>query len=274
MVPISAPLGFSEKKGRLVNLVSDCEDDDVPRLKSGIPNLDRLFGGDEDPGIPCGVVIQLAGNPGIGKSTLLAQVAGGPLCDDILYVASEEKIGRIGRRAKRLRMKNALNIQVIETRSLNTARKAIEECKAKIVIIDSLQGLRLTDGDEDENGELKLSKHTQQTVRDIAVSLISVCHKRGCTVILVGHMNKQETMAGLKEIEHLVDIVCFFKGNPNRPSRHLVCSKNREGDTFYKAWFSMTGYGLMSVKEPSKEELEADKEERIPQEFRKKKVTA
>lgn len=259
MVPQGAviPSSMRQVSRRLVAKVSEHGIEVVPRLKTGVENLDRLYGGEEEPGVPEGFVIQLVGPPGIGKSTLLTQIAGGPLCKDVLYIASEEAASRIGRRARRLKMRNAEDIQITHTQDLPTALRAIREVQAKIVIVDSLQGMRLSapedvPGDGDDDVTVKMPKHTQQTVRDIAFQLIREAQKYKRTIFVIGHINKENVIAGLREIEFMVDIVSFFEGDPTKVKRVARCTKNREGDTMYKAHFKMTNVGLVSY-DPKKE---------------------
>lgn len=263
MVPLDAfiPEGRSGG-GRLVSKAKDHKTEEIPRLKSGIDNLDILYGGEDDPGIPGGFVIQLTGPPGIGKSTLVTQIAGGPLYKDVLYVATEESASRVVRRLRRLRMRHAEDAQITHTQDLPTVLRAIREVNAKVVIVDSLHGLRLhapeIPDEEDDNGlVMNMPKHTQQTVRDIAFQLIREAQKHGRTIFLLAHVNKENIVAGLREVEHMVDVVSYFEGSPKKIARTARCTKDRESDTTYTAHFKMTNIGLVSY-DPKREKLEEE----------------
>lgn len=268
MVPINAVVPERNRQvgKRLVTKAKDHSMEKIPRMKTGIDNLDIMYGGEEDPGIPEGFVIQLVGPPGIGKSTLVTQIAGGPLCNETLYVAGEEAASRVGRRAKRLRCKNAEEIQIIHTQDLPTVFRAMREVNAKLVIIDSLQGLRLhspeiPDDEQDEDGLIvNLPKHTQQTVRDVAFQLIREATRNKRTIILLAHINKDNTAAGLREIEHMVDAVSYFDGNPRKRARQGWCTKDREADVTYTAHFKMTDTGLVSY-DPKLEKVDEEEED-------------
>jgi DNA repair protein RadA/Sms len=223
----------------------------VERLTTGIFQVDRMMGdGVEQFGIARPSVIQFGGQPGIGKSTLLLQIANGlgPRC---LYLTSEETMESIAARASRLQLTNTATVGIRATTSYEEARAILMTVDRPLAIIDSLQGLRM----RDEHG--KPMKHTQHTVRDIAMGLIQAANATKKTVFVVGHVNKQGDLAGLKEIEHMVDTVLWFRGVRSGTDRHMACEKNRFGDVSLCANFKMTNRGLVD-REPDAEKKPLD----------------
>jgi len=218
---------------------------DVERMKTHIGSLDKALGGGW--GLPS--VVQFGGQPGIGKSSLLLQVAN-ILADRTLYITSEERVESLAARAKRMNLLNINRIKAWATMSPAMVREKIVESDADFVIIDSLQGLR---ADEDGNG---VRRHSQIVVRDIALDLIKFAQKaeeyedrpgHPCTFVLVCHVNKQGDLAGLKEIEHMVDVVAWFGGERSGKRRKFRLEKNRLGPTSDMAAFSMEKDGLHEV---------------------------
>lgn len=252
-------LNTSRRSGLVVRS-GEIDKTPIKRIRTGIKNLDDVFGG-EPSGIPIGFVIQFAGPPGTGKSTLLTQIVGGLLVDRSLYITSEETAQRIAQRAERLNVPGKDRISITETTDLDTAKRAIRETDAEFVIVDSLQGLRKAEEPDEptreepegEDGEDRKPrkarrhvKHTQLVVRDIANDLIEVARRGKRTMILVAHMNKENELAGLREIEHNVDIVARFdKKQQMSTRRDFWFTKNREADTAVRAIFEMTGQGLL-----------------------------
>jgi predicted ATP-dependent serine protease len=188
--------------------------------------------------------------------------------DQCLYIASEETAQRITQRAYRLNVPGKDRIQIAEVADLELAKQAIRETNARVVLVDSLQGLRKTEplSPEEEfpydergldveperrpktRGNRKHIKHTQMVVRDIALELIEVARKGKRTMILVAHVNKENELGGLREIEHMVDVVARFDkphGQTMATRRFFFFTKNREADTAVKALFEMTGQGLI-----------------------------
>lgn len=268
MVPLNAVIGPRHARAKVISSLGTQPKEDVPRLSTGLPNLDEMFGGHGDKiGLAQGCVVQLGGNPGIGKSTLLAQIAAF-LRHRCLYVTTEESKRRLAARMRRVAGEVAANhVDAISTiddgLGLGGVCAAMRTHPAKVIIIDSLQGLRKDDipleereiqevQQEMEQGRRRRKrrgggshKHSQLSVRDIALDLIREASKRKLTVIMTCHVTKDGALAGLKEIEHMVDVVAWFKGNPDASLRHVSCSKNREGDTMVNAEFDMTEHGLM-----------------------------
>ena len=268
MVPLGAVIGTYVRGTKVISSLGGQPRQDVARLSTGLRNLDEMFGGRDDKvGMAVGSVVQLAGNPGIGKSTLLAQVAGnlGPLC---LYVTTEESKRRLASRMRRVAGDVAASrVDAISTLDdslgLESVCAAMKTHPAKVIIIDSLQGLRKDDVDLEEpeagsvdtdfvrpakrrhRGRRSKSKHSQLTVRDIALDLIKEANRRKLTMIMTCHLTKDGSLGGLKEIEHMVDVVTWFRGSPDASLRSVSCSKNREGDTMIAAQFDMTEHGLI-----------------------------
>lgn len=217
------------------------------RMSTGIIGFDRVLGGGIVIHPPC--VIQFGSQPGLGKSTLLLQAA--DHMRDVLYTTSEETLESLAMRAKRLKARNIAQLRVVATRSLDVLMAKIKQHNPQIVICDSLQKMRL--GPQPLPGE-KSPKHTQYSVLEVTTEMIAMAQKDKRTVILVNHVNKEEDMAGLKEIEHDVDVVMWFKGERSGKARSLTCEKNRFGGTAERAMFVMEADGLHEGLSPDEAE--------------------
>lgn len=225
------------------------------RLPTGFSDLDISLGG----GFARPSVIQFAGEPGIGKSSLLLQVVNQRPMKS-LYVTSEETVDSLAERAQRMVLPNLKDIGVLMAVNPDEIKDRIVSSKAELVIIDSLQGLRVTADAEDQlkDSKQKRRKHTQLVVRDIALDLIYFAQKKEeyehrigdpVAFIMVSHVNKMGDLAGLKEIEHMVDVVAWFGGERGGKNRHFRLDKNRFGPTDKRAKFTMESDGLHEVIE-------------------------
>lgn len=205
------------------------------RITTGIAELDRVLGG----GVVPGSVILLAGDPGIGKSTLLLQLAaklGG------LYVLGEESPQQVKLRSERLKIASSRLLLLPQT-DVDTIVAQIEEIKPLLVVVDSIQTLTTTD--------LSGTSGTVGQVRESAARLARVGKKMGIPIFLVGHVTKEGAIAGPMVLEHLVDTVLFLEGERFYPGRTLRSFKNRFGPTDEVGVFQMKEEGLVEVKNPS-----------------------
>lgn len=209
-----------------------------------IGELDRVLG----PGLTVGGVYLIAGQPGIGKSTLLTQLAI-ELQFPLLYVCSEENPSQVATRINRLSKTQTDHINLLNTSSVDQVIDYIgKHPELKLVIVDSIQSVYL-EGNPSTPGAL-----TQ--VRDSANLLIQTAKETNIPIVLVGHVTKEGSLAGPKLLEHMVDAVLELSGDKQTNLRILRSIKNRFGPTDEAGIFSMTGAGLEEVKDPSKFLLE------------------
>ena len=211
-----------------------------PRIATGVVEFDRVCGG----GVVPGSAILLGGDPGVGKSTLLLQVAGqaalrGAAC---AYISGEEAIEQVRARAQRMGLAEAPVKLAAET-SLREILEGLKREHFDLVVIDSIQTL-WSDAHEAAPGSV-----TQ--VRAATGELVRLAKKRGVAVVLVGHVTKEGTIAGPRVIEHMVDAVLAFEGERGYPFRILRGAKNRFGATDEIGVFEMVDAGLSEVKNPS-----------------------
>ncbi len=211
-----------------------------PRITTGVEEFDRVCGG----GVVPGSAILLGGDPGVGKSTLLLQVAaqaarGGAAC---AYISGEEAVEQIRARAQRMGLADAPVRLAAET-SLREILEGLKRDRFDLVVIDSIQTL-WSDAHEAGPGSV-----TQ--VRAAAGELVRMAKKRGVAVILVGHVTKDGAIAGPRVIEHMVDAVLAFEGERGYPFRILRGAKNRFGATDEIGVFEMGDMGLREVRNPS-----------------------
>jgi DNA repair protein RadA/Sms len=211
-----------------------------PRIATGIAEFDRVCGG----GVVPGSALLLAGDPGVGKSTLLLQVAGaaalgGAVC---AYVSGEEAVEQVRARAGRMGLSHAPVRLAAET-SVREILDGLKRDRFDLVVIDSIQTL-WSDAHEAGPGSV-----TQ--VRAAAGELVRLAKKRGVAVILVGHVTKDGQIAGPRVVEHMVDAVLSFEGERGYPFRILRAAKNRFGATDEIGVFEMGDAGLREVKNPS-----------------------
>ena len=211
-----------------------------PRLITGVDEFDRVCGG----GVVPGSAILVGGDPGVGKSTLLLQVAGeasrrGVAC---AYISGEEAVEQIRARAQRMGLADA-PVQLAAETSLREIVDGLKKSRFDLVIIDSIQTL-WSDAHEAGPGSV-----TQ--VRAAAGELVRLAKSRGVAVIIVGHVTKEGTIAGPRVIEHMVDAVLAFEGERGYPFRILRGAKNRFGATDEIGVFEMGDAGLNEVKNPS-----------------------
>ena len=235
-----APVGSSRKPQRL----SDVFSDDEIRFSTGMGELDRVLGG----GAVAGSLVLVGGAPGIGKSTLLLQICKS-LCTgrSVLYVSGEESERQLKLRAQRLGVSPESLYILSETR-LSDVLEAVEEMKPDILIVDSIQTLY---NDENESSPGSVSQ-----VKDCTMSMMQLSKSQGITVFVVGHINKDGNIAGPKVLEHMVDCVLYFEGDPNTSYRLLRAAKNRFGSTNEIGVFEMMDHGLNEVPNPSQMLLE------------------
>ena len=212
----------------------------MERIAVGIREFDRVLGG----GIVPGSIILLGGEPGIGKSTLVLQLALGLNSKSILYVSGEESLRQIKLRASRLGMYNNNCLFLSET-LLEHVVALIRKINPQLLIVDSIQTI-FTDSVESSPGSV-----TQ--VRECASAIIKFAKEKHMAVILIGHINKEGSLAGPKVLEHMVDSVLQFEGDSNYLYRILRAGKNRFGSTSELGIFEMRSNGLQEVLNPSEQ---------------------
>ncbi len=211
----------------------------VPRLSTGIAEVDRVLGG----GIVPGSLVLLGGDPGVGKSTLLTQVADLLSHEHpVLYVSGEESAHQIKLRARRLGVTGA-NLYILAETSVEAIIATIESLQPSVAIVDSVQTT--------QTSALESAPGTVAQVRACGVALQRVAKEGGIAVFLVGHVTKEGALAGPKALEHLVDTVLTFEGDPRVNYRILRATKNRFGSTDEVALFEMREQGLVAVQNPS-----------------------
>ncbi len=225
---------------------SICELDsgDEIRFSSGMGELDRVLGG----GAVVGSLILVGGAPGIGKSTLLLQICD-QLCKErrVLYISGEESERQLKMRAQRLGVQPEQLLILSETQ-LSDIVDVVDDTKPDILIVDSIQTLYC---DTNESAPGSVSQ-----VKDCTMALMQMSKQQGITVFVVGHINKDGNIAGPKVLEHMVDCVLYFEGDPNSSYRLLRAAKNRFGSTNEIGVFEMGDSGLVEVPNPSQMLLE------------------
>jgi DNA repair protein RadA/Sms len=214
---------------------------DSPRLPSRVPELDRVTGG----GFVRGSVLLMAGDPGIGKSTLLIQAAAAlaRAGHRTIYISGEEAVAQVRLRADRLGLTDAAVELASETSVEDIVATASQGKTPRLIIIDSIQTM-WTDAVDSAPG-------TVTQVRGAAQALIRFAKRSGAAVILVGHVTKDGQIAGPRVVEHMVDAVLSFEGEGSHQFRILRAVKNRFGPTDEIGVFEMTGSGLREVPNPS-----------------------
>ncbi len=221
-------------KALKINEISISEEDRIPTNNE---ELNRVLGG----GLVNGSVVLLGGEPGIGKSTLLLQIAL-LMQNKVLYVSGEESQSQIKLRAERLAGKNENCLILTETKTQNIF-KIIEQTIPDVVVIDSIQTLH-TDYIEASPGSIS-------QIRESASELIKFAKETNTPVILIGHITKEGAIAGPKILEHMVDVVLQFEGDRNHTYRILRAQKNRFGSTAELGIYEMLNTGLREVSNPS-----------------------
>jgi DNA repair protein RadA/Sms len=219
---------------------NDIEPQDDRRLPSGVTEFDRVLGG----GIVNGTLVLIGGDPGIGKSTLLLQVAD-KLSDTgnlVLYVSGEESERQIKLRGERLAVA-AKNVFLLPETNLENIFREIERLKPGAVIVDSIQTVF--------SSAIESAPGSVSQVREVAHQFLLLAKNRGVPVFLIGHITKEGSIAGPKALEHIVDTVLYFEGERHHNHRIVRAVKNRYGAANEVGVFEMTGRGLMPVANPS-----------------------
>ena len=219
--------------------ITSLQEDEEIRFPTGMGELDRVLGG----GAVKGSLVLVGGAPGIGKSTLMLQICQqlGRTCK-VLYVSGEESQAQVRLRASRV---NAMeqNLLLASTTDLATVLGLIERTRPTLAIVDSAQTIVSQDVDGISGGSTQ--------VREVASALIDTAKTLNIPVLLVGHVTKDGSIAGPRTLEHLVDVVCQFEGDPETALRMLRAVKNRFGPTDEVGCFDMSGEGIEEVSDPS-----------------------
>ncbi|WP_018952209.1 DNA repair protein RadA [Thioalkalivibrio sp. AKL12] len=211
---------------------------EVPRTSTGLSELDRALGG----GLVHGSVVLLGGDPGIGKSTLLLQTLAMLPIGDTLYVTGEESAQQIGMRARRLGLE-VDGLRLLTETQVENVIATCERERPRVLVIDSIQTLY--------TAALQSAPGSVGQVRESAAALVRMAKQRGITVILVGHVTKDGQLAGPRVLEHMVDTVLYFEGDPDGRYRMLRAVKNRFGAVNELGVFAMLENGLKAVSNPS-----------------------
>lgn len=221
-------------------LLKDIELSKEIRVSTQISEFDRVLGG----GLVQGSLVLIAGDPGIGKSTILLQTSG-VLCQNnkkVLYISAEESANQIKLRADRLSV-NAKNLFIYPQTNLELIKKEIENIKPEIVVVDSIQAIYTQN--------VASSAGSVSQIRECCNFLMQMAKNENITVIVIGHVTKEGNIAGPKVLEHMVDTVIYFEGDKYKSYRLLRAVKNRFGNTSEVGIFEMCAKGLIEVTNPS-----------------------
>lgn len=233
----------SAKTGRILdvqNLNEIISEKKQERISSGIKDLDTVLGGGI---LPAGVLL-IAGQPGIGKSTLLMQISSFIASSrPVLYVSGEESAEQVALRAQRLGASGSNKLKFASSTSADDISATIREGNFDLVIIDSIQTLAME--------EISSAPGTVSQITNSSNLIIRAAKKTGTAVVLVGHITKEGSIAGPKTLEHLVDVVLNFEGDRYGGFKVVRAVKNRYGSTSEAAIFEMVDNGLKIVENPS-----------------------
>jgi DNA repair protein RadA/Sms len=218
--------------------------DEPQRATVGLPEVDRVLGG----GLVAGSVVLVGGEPGVGKSTLLLQVAASLVRagGSSLIVTAEESAQQVGLRARRLGVtaSQGERLYLIADPDVDRVVAAAEDLRPDLVVIDSIQSVLCTDVEGAAGGVAQ--------VRESAARFLRLAKTSGSAVVMVGHVTKEGGLAGPKLLEHMVDVVLGLEGDPDLGLRVLRAHKNRFGATHVAGMFEMSSDGLSEVIDPSK----------------------
>jgi DNA repair protein RadA/Sms len=211
------------------------------RRPTGWGEIDRVLGG----GIVPGSVLLLGGEPGVGKSTLLLQIAGAMARsgDTVVVASAEESADQVALRAGRLGISEE-TIGLVSDDDVDAIVSLVERTRPRLLIVDSIQTVGIP--------EIGLAPGGVTQVRESAGRLVRLAKTTGVAVVLVGHVTKEGGLAGPKMLEHMVDVVLYLEGDPDRGFRVLRSIKNRFGATHVSGMFDMRSEGLSEVHDPSK----------------------
>ena len=236
--PLKVPLG--EIRTAPPQLLKDISLDESVRYTTGITEFDNVLGG----GLVQGSLVLIGGDPGIGKSTISLQASGilAKNGQKTLYVSAEESTKQIKLRAERLKV-DSENLYIFAENNLEEIQKNVTELKPDVLIIDSIQAVY--------SPNVTSSPGSVSQVRECGGILMNIAKAQGITVLVIGHVTKDGTLAGPKVLEHMVDTVLYFEGDRYKSYRLLRSIKNRFGSTNEAGVFSMEENGLSEVSNPS-----------------------
>jgi len=210
------------------------------RISTGVDDLNLVLGG----GLMPGAVVLVAGQPGIGKSTLLMQVSATvAVGDEVLYVSGEESASQVKLRAQRLGAKSDEKLDLISSTNADDVAATIASGQYRLVVVDSMQTMSMA--------EIASAPGTVSQITNSANIIIRAAKSSNTAVLLVGHVTKEGSIAGPKVLEHIVDVVLQFEGDRYGGFKIVRAVKNRYGSTNEAAIFDMTEKGLEIVKNPS-----------------------
>ena len=245
--PVTEPKKGAGRQNMLVRASENSEpvllgEGNIPeymRSSTGVGEFDRVLGG----GLVCGSVILLSGEPGIGKSTLLLQICAEMSKEKtVLYVSGEESVAQISLRAKRLGIKSKSVYLLTET-NVEKILESAKKLSPDMIIVDSIQTMYHT--------ESTTIPGSITQIRECASMFINTAKTEGTSVILVGHVTKEGSIAGPKVLEHMVDTVLYFEGERRQNCRLIRAIKNRFGSTNEIGVFEMSSDGLTEISDPS-----------------------
>jgi DNA repair protein RadA/Sms len=226
--PAASPVALSRVQAR-----------EAERLSSGLAELDRVLGG----GLVVGQVALIGGDPGIGKSTLLLQsLAALGTTRKVVYVSGEESAEQVALRARRLGL-DAAAVGLLAEIQLERIIAALEAARPEVAVVDSIQTLW--------SEALESAPGSVAQVRECAAQLARFAKKSGTALFIIGHVTKEGAIAGPRVLEHIVDTVLYFEGDPNSSFRLVRAIKNRFGAVNELGVFAMTDKGLRAVANPS-----------------------
>ena len=221
-------------------LLKDIHIGEEVRVSTNISEFDRILGG----GLVQGSLTLIAGDPGIGKSTILLQTSG-ELCKNgkkVLYISAEESASQIKIRAERLNI-NSENLYIYPQTSLESIKAQIEEVLPDVVVVDSIQAIY--------SQNVASSAGSVSQIRECCNILMQIAKSKNITTLVIGHVTKDGNIAGPKILEHMVDTVIYFEGDKYKSYRMLRSMKNRFGNTSEVGIFEMHSDGLKEVKNPN-----------------------